>query len=148
MSGANSTVMFSGLTGDRNSSKVLRPPGGGSSDIFGLKDEAKEEKVPAVRVAGADMIGVTDVGKENEKKVENVENKQHKGASSFQLSDQQPEDQGVKSRKRSIDPLTGLVLGEKNQVDEAQEEEKETTAAAAPVKTGRVPPGGHSSGLW
>jgi len=147
MSGANSTQMFTGLTGDRNSSKVLRPPGGGSSDIFGLKDEVPEvEKKAVVRAAGADMIGVNDVGKENEKKVENVENKTpHRGTSSFQLSDEQPDDQGAKNRKRSIDPLTGLVLGEKKKDGE---EEEEKAPAPAPVKTGRVPPGGHSSGLW
>jgi len=141
--------MFTGLTGDRNSSKVLRPPGGGSSDIFGLKDEVPEvEKKAVVKAAGADMIGVNDdMGKENEKKVENVENKQHRGTSSFQLSDEQPDDQGAKNRKRSIDPLTGLVLGEKKK-DGEEEEGKAPAPAPAPVKTGRVPPGGHSSGLW
>merc|ERR1711915_616710 len=47
---ANSTVMYSGLNPDsRNSSKVLRPPGGGSSDIFGLKEapeESQDQEVP------------------------------------------------------------------------------------------------------
>ena len=52
------------------------------------------EKKAVVKAAGADMIGVNDdMGKENEKKVENVENKQHRGTSSFQLSDEQPDDQ-------------------------------------------------------
>ncbi|KAL1502020.1 hypothetical protein ABEB36_007233 [Hypothenemus hampei] len=32
------TNVFSGLTGDKNSSKVLKPPGGGHSDIFGAPE--------------------------------------------------------------------------------------------------------------
>merc|ERR1719167_1460614 len=37
--------MYSGLNPDsRNSSKVLRPPGGGSSDIFGLKEAPDQSK--------------------------------------------------------------------------------------------------------
>ena len=52
------------------------------------------EKKAVVRAAGADMIGGNDMGKENENKVENVENKTpHRGTSSFQLSDEQPDDQ-------------------------------------------------------
>merc|ERR1712183_632852 len=40
---ANSTLMFSGFNpNSRNSSKVLRPSGGGSSDIFGLREETKD----------------------------------------------------------------------------------------------------------
>jgi hypothetical protein len=36
---ANSTIMFQGLDPNAKlSSKVLRPPGGGSSDIFGIHD--------------------------------------------------------------------------------------------------------------
>merc|ERR1711970_154679 len=43
---ANSTLMFSGFNpNSRNSSKVLRPPGGGSSDIFGIKGDQEQEKV-------------------------------------------------------------------------------------------------------
>merc|ERR1711887_186628 len=38
--------MFSGFNpNSRNSSKVLRPPGGGSSDIFGIKGDQQQEKV-------------------------------------------------------------------------------------------------------
>jgi hypothetical protein len=40
---ANSTVMFQGLDPNaRLSSKVLRPPGGGSTDIFGIHDAPGE----------------------------------------------------------------------------------------------------------
>jgi hypothetical protein len=42
---SNSVQIFSGLNPEkRSSSKVLRPPGGGSSDIFGLN-----EPEPAVK---------------------------------------------------------------------------------------------------
>merc|ERR1711915_1079873 len=65
---ANSTVMYSGLNPDsRNSSKVLRPPGGGSSDIFGLKEapeESKDQEVP-------DQPTDTDDSSNNEKVAEN-----------------------------------------------------------------------------
>ncbi|XP_066154734.1 uncharacterized protein [Euwallacea fornicatus] len=33
-----STNIFSGFSGDKNSSKVLRPPGGGHTDIFGAAE--------------------------------------------------------------------------------------------------------------
>ena len=42
---ATTTKTFVGFNDEaRNSSKVLRPPGGGSSDIFGLKDPVQVEK--------------------------------------------------------------------------------------------------------
>merc|ERR1711915_609260 len=65
---ANSTVMYSGLNPDsRNSSKVLRPPGGGSSDIFGLKEapeESQDQEVP-------DQPTDNDESSNNEKVAEN-----------------------------------------------------------------------------
>merc|ERR1712228_732969 len=67
---ANSTVMYSGLNPDsRNSSKVLRPPGGGSTNIFGLKeapDESKDQEVP-------DQPTDTDESSNNEKMAENID---------------------------------------------------------------------------
>lgn len=33
-----STNIFTGMTGEKNSSRVLRPPGGGHTDIFGAPD--------------------------------------------------------------------------------------------------------------
>lgn len=146
MAHANSTQMFVGLSSARNSSKVLRPPGGGSSDIFGLNEvepENDEKAVPKQQAgAGADMIGVSDVDKENTKDTDNNEKKPHRGASSFQLGDEQPEDQEANCKRKSVDPLTGLILGEK-----VVEKEK-GVEVAPPTKTGRIPPGGYSAGLW
>lgn len=139
MSTGNSTVMFSGYNVEgRNSSKVLRPPGGGSSDIFGPPIEENEGAARKESKTQSDIFGLND--KENETKVENGE-KKDRLASSFQLGDQQPEDTEVKNKRKSIDPLSGQVLGEK---------EAPAVEETAPPKSsgGRVPPGGHSSGLW
>ena len=47
---ANSVKMFSGYdTDSRTSSKVLRPPGGGYTDIFGIKDMQGRSYFPGKR---------------------------------------------------------------------------------------------------
>ncbi|XP_044010776.1 microtubule-associated protein Jupiter isoform X2 [Aphidius gifuensis] len=40
-----STGTFQGLNADRNSSKVLKPPGGGSSDIFGSSGQTSPRRI-------------------------------------------------------------------------------------------------------
>ncbi|PRD23965.1 UNVERIFIED_CONTAM: hypothetical protein NCL1_44998 [Trichonephila clavipes] len=40
-----STGFTVGLDGSRNSSKVLKPPGGGSSDIFGISQNSANERL-------------------------------------------------------------------------------------------------------
>lgn len=138
MSTGNSTVMFSGYNVEgRNSSKVLQPPGGGSSDIFGPPPTEIEAAGRKESKTQSDIFGLND--KENETKVENGD-KKDRLASSFQLGDQQPEETEVKNKRKSIDPLSGKVLGDN--------EAPIVEAAAPPKSGGRVPPGGHSTGLW
>jgi len=135
---ANSTITFTGYNPDsRNSSKVLRPPGGGSSDIFGPPQDEDDKAVRKESKTRSDIFGLND--KENETKVENGD-KKDRLASSFQLGDQQPEETEMKPKRKSIDPLSGQVLGEKDSpVKEVPPQ---------PKTSGRIPPGGHSSGLW
>jgi len=136
---ANSTITFTGFNPDsRNSSKVLRPPGGGSSDIFGPPQDEDDKAVRKESKTSSDIFGLND--KENDTKVENGDAKKDRLASSFQLGDQQPEETELKPKRKSIDPLSGQVLGEKDSPV------KEAPPQAKP--SGRVPPGGHSTGLW
>lgn len=135
---ANSTITFTGYNPDsRNSSKVLQPPGGGSSDIFGPPMDEDDKHVRKESKTRSDIFGLND--KENETKSENGD-KKDRLASSFQLGDQQPEETEMKPKRKSIDPLSGQVLGEKDSPA------KEGPPQAKP--SGRIPPGGHSSGLW
>merc|ERR1712042_294799 len=69
---ANSTLMFPGFNpNSRNSSKVLRPPGGGSSDIFGVKDDQEQEKVSETEApnnaSNEIKLEETDIVKEEDK---------------------------------------------------------------------------------
>merc|ERR1719508_405766 len=136
---ANSTQMFSGFNpNSRNSSKVLAPPGGGSSIMFDApvqeekrqsqagqvdhtlqqndKENAKTasgEEVKQRKGASTFQLGEHDQNdKENLKNSSNGETKQQKGASTFQLGEQ--DDEKAVSSKKAVDPLTGAVLGQRN----------------------------------
>jgi len=141
---ANSTVMFSGFNpNSRNSSKVLAPPGGGSSGIFG---PPIEEEKPQRRASQTTNILDTNE-KENEKTkdalVEGQDKvKKHGLASTFQLG-QQAEEKTV-NEKKSVDPLTGAVLGERA----SPFNPASPNVAAAPKSKTRMPPGGHTTPFW
>ena len=123
---ANSTLMFSGFNpNSRNSSKVLRPPGGGSSDIFGVKDDQEQERVDSPVQQEKDSETEAPNNASNEIKLEET--------------DIVKEEDKASSASTETPPATSSV--------------QETSATPSPCPPvagvrGRVPPGGHSSGSF
>ncbi|XP_055927783.1 jupiter microtubule associated homolog 1-like [Argiope bruennichi] len=167
-----STEFTIGLDGSRNSSKVLKPPGGGSSDIFGLgaaqysSNERQKNKEAASGNTQNRLFGSSENGTSTPAKKHNTSN-------IFASEPPQP----AKSFKKPYvrrNPITGEEYemypenekkenGEKEKNDDEQEnnveqnggtteEEKKTEAPPAkPITTSirvRNPPGGKSSGIF
>ncbi|XP_050313901.1 uncharacterized protein LOC126748600 [Anthonomus grandis grandis] len=135
-----STSFNIGLTTDKNSSRVLRPPGGSHSDIFGLRDVQNEIATPSKkRVTPQSTIG-----------------------GCFQMADEVDK---AKCAKEELEPAKGEQVEDPqkrtdNGIDEnkAPKQEELKTEQEIPKmkkledpipvsKRGRVPPGGFSSGL-
>ncbi|GIY85981.1 microtubule-associated protein Jupiter [Caerostris darwini] len=135
-----STEFTVGLEGSRNSSKVLKPPGGGSSDIFGC--------------ASAAQYSSNERQKNKEAASGNTQNRLF----------------APRSAKKSYvrrNPITGEEIeiypknekeenGKENEesekeVQENGEEEKKPEIPTKPIQTSirvRNPPGGKSSGIF
>lgn len=122
------SVPFNVGLGDssRNSSKVLKPPGGGSSDIFGVGEAQQSPR--KVKQYMASNISLTD----------GVPAPSGPGSTSSAAS--------TSSGETTPSPPTGSpTRNEGNPV--TGEGYAKPAAATAPARN-RVPPGGYSSGLW
>merc|ERR1711923_61654 len=129
---ANSTVMFSGINQDsRNSSKVLRPPGGGSSDIFGLGDEQETQKTPSQENSPRDAVNEIEDTKEEDINV---------GKEESPAEEEAP--QAMQESAQENNSHSETTTSEQNL--------QPTPTLSAPVAgvRGRIPPGGHSSGSF
>ncbi|KFM82431.1 hypothetical protein X975_09200, partial [Stegodyphus mimosarum] len=156
-----STGVTVGLDGTRVSSKVLKPPGGGSSDIFGL---------------GNSQLPVSNGG-EKKKEPETTQNrlfgtsdslssiaKTNRMQSNVFANETVVAPRSAKKRYVRRNPITGEEIEinaenvqeqtngeEKNDKDETAEEKEVEVPDAKPVQTSirvRQPPGGKSSGIF
>ena len=134
---ANSTVMYSGFNPDsRNSSKVLRPPGGGSSDIFGLKGDPVEEKGDSVQ-EDKDRVQLEETSSADKITTYSIEEK--------------AEEADVQPLAESNDTEPATTLPEPSpSVTPPPPSGDPSPSPAPPVAgvRGRIPPGGHSSGSF
>ncbi|CAL1265102.1 unnamed protein product [Larinioides sclopetarius] len=126
-----STEFTIGLDGSRNSSKVLKPPGGGSSDIFGTgatqfsSNERQKNKEAASHNTQNRLFGSSDNGA-------STPSKKHSTSNIFANEPPQP----AKSFKKTYG---------------TNEEEKKAEVPSKPITTSirvRNPPGGKSSGIF
>ncbi|XP_076262705.1 uncharacterized protein LOC143197815 [Rhynchophorus ferrugineus] len=124
-----STSINIGLN-EKNSSRVLRPPGGGHTDIFGIRD--------------TDNNAVTPSKRRNQP--------QSSIGSCFNMVE---EDKSTVEENKPLDRQNGntdlLKETDENQAPpekEKEQEKKEPQASTPAGKRVRVPPGGFSSGLW
>ena len=149
---ANSTLMFSGFNpNSRNSSKVLRPPGGGSSDIFGLKVNQEEDRVdpaqeeervdPAVQ-EDKDNLPVEDSTTTTDE-VSNTNDDGEPGED-IQSSAETPSEESSNTPTESTTPLPESASPP---VVPTSSSDPSPTPPVAGVR-GRIPPGGHSSGSF
>lgn len=115
-----SSVSFNvGFSNERNSSRVLKPPGGGHTDIFGI-GEVQEPKKPQ-KINDEPAAVEAEIKTETEQK------------STEEESQQKPPEEEVVVNKTE----------ENNENKIVKEEPKQE-----PPRRVRVPPGGFSSGLW
>lgn len=132
----SSTEFNVGLTGAKNSSRVLKPPGGGHSDIFG----AAQAQAPGPR-AKYDQQNSSNLNFCMNTTDPNVLVEQQKAAAASAAAQQQQQQQssdkqaqnGGDSNHTGADSIGSV--SQKQQGGEAKQQ-------------GRVPPGGFSSGLW
>lgn len=115
-----STSINVGISDERKSSRVLKPPGGGHSDIFGVKEE-----IPLPKKAQPPKSEIS----------------QCFAAPPFDKSAAQSENQN-EGNKTVSQNSNGTATDENTKP--AGEEEK----TVKPPQRVRVPPGGFSSGLW
>lgn len=108
---------------DKIFNRVLRPPGGVASDIF-----------------GSDSCGASTSGSENGDAESNK--KPYRMASNFELGDEQPTIKPKRHVVPSVNPLTGEIMGQ------PRDKRAEAPLEQPPSKAGRVPPGGFSTPLW
>jgi hypothetical protein len=137
---ANSTLMFSGFNPNaRNSSKVLLPPGGGSSDIFGLKEEQPEEMVTPVQEEKANM---TVDGPSTAEEAPNTNNEPT-------VEDIQPPADAPKEEFNKTPAETSVTqLPEFASPTVAPSSSDPSPTPPVAGVRGRIPPGGHSSGSF
>ena len=150
---ANSTLMFSGFNpNSRNSSKVLRPPGGGSSDIFGLKVNQEEDRVdpaqeeervdPAVQ-EDKDNLPVED----STTTTDEVSNTNDDGEPGEDIQSSAAETPSEESSNTPTESTTPLPESASPPVVPTSSSDPSPTPPVAGVR-GRIPPGGHSSGSF
>jgi len=106
--------------------RVLRPPGGMSSNIFSDSDSASVTSSNESRASSTSP---------------KTPQKQYKMASNFELGDEQPENPSPRRKpfKPSVNPLTGELVGCPGVIIPEEKPVRSTT---------RVPPGGYTTPLW
>eukprot|EP00092_Neocalanus_flemingeri_P028520 GFUD01030972.1.p1 GENE.GFUD01030972.1~~GFUD01030972.1.p1 ORF type:complete len:152 (+),score=32.37 GFUD01030972.1:49-456(+) len=132
---ANSTVMYSGFDpNSRNSSKVLREPGGGSADIFGIKEV--QEKTPTMSVEESTVA-----------KVASADNEKAEESNQFS-SEEVPTNPPTESSTTT--PLSDMSAPAPSLAPAPSQAPAPSHAPSPPVAgvRGRIPPGGHSSGSF
>ena len=110
---------------DRTSSRVIKPPGGGHSDIFGAPEQKltharpKYDQQNSSNVCGA--LGTTDANDIAEANAREMEGKQN--------------------ASKPADVEAPVQNGASNKPEPAEQTQ-------SPSGRGRVPPGGFSQGFW
>lgn len=135
--------IYVGFHDTRNSSRVLKPPGGGSSDIFGTeiksapstpaKDSVDANNPIAPEEKSDSYTEVEERPDSEELKIGNLSIDEENGEKDEDLSDEAKVD-------KKPDTISSIIRQNDNVQSPVPEPEKKTPQ--------RVPPGGYSSGLW
>lgn len=141
-----STNVFTGMAGGRNSSRVLRPPGGGHTDVLGLSGPPvqPQEKKMNPRNISSITEGTNTMTQITQPKQECEKPKVEIAASTPSPTQEVPVTQETASKPVPVIQESALPKATK----EAPPVVKEAPPAQANTR-GRVPPGGFSSGgFW
>lgn len=136
MSSTNINVGFPSPTG-RNSSRVLKPPGGGHTDIFGIYEEKKPVK-PVKPLQTNNVIPAEKAKTEEIEKVHKEENTVSKDDNKANKHEEQA------NKEVNMVNMNDQMM---NREDEKKEKINNVKSMSPPQRV-RVPPGGYSSGLW
>lgn len=135
----SSTEFNIGLSGSKNSSRVLKPPGGGHSDIFGAADQQAPGPRPKYDQQNSSNLNfcmnTTDPNvlvEQCQKPAAGGGGSSGHGAAPAHLNGVANGEAAANARSSSADSI-----GSNSQ-----------KPAAEQAKPNRVPPGGFSSGLW
>lgn len=132
------TNLYSGI-GDKNSSRVLKPPGGGHSDIFGEPDACQIKARPKYNQQNSSnlsyCVGTKDA---NEKVAEGGAPLPEGGGGAAEQST------SPKAAGRSVPSDAAWTP---NQAPQQQQQGGAPQSGSGDNKP-RVPPGGFSSGFW
>ncbi|KAM3955341.1 LOW QUALITY PROTEIN: uncharacterized protein ACR2FA_010766 [Aphomia sociella] len=134
-----STPFNVGLTeGTRASSRVLRPPGGGHTDIWGDPEPPRGRRL-------ASAIALANAGQINEpaKPTNGTDSTPHNGQTTPE-SPQEPRIEPIPEAKPQTPPKVESPTKAESKPEPAIIEPAKVEAP----KRVRVPPGGFSSGLW
>ncbi|GFQ99069.1 uncharacterized protein TNCT_272901 [Trichonephila clavata] len=167
-----STEFTVGLDGSRNSSKVLKPPGGGSSDIFGISQNPANERLrnkeaasnTQGRLFGTSNDAVTPVKKNVSSNIfSNAPPAPPKSCKKpyvrrnpitgeeIEMYPENYEKKDTNGKEESDASEQDNSVQENGVAPPAAEEEKKVEAPSKPIQTSirvRNPPGGKSSGIF
>lgn len=137
-----STSFNIGLTTSKNSSRVIKPPGGGHSDIFGVNTNGNEVITPSKkRNVPPSTITSCFVHEEQKTRTQIMEKKINTEEWNGKIEE---ENNFVNNYK---DENTESLKQGNKETDENKKPNDEEKIATVP-KRQRVPPGGFSSALW
>lgn len=135
--------------------KVLHPPGGASSNIFGTdsaeqqqqqqqqKSRPVKDRLPSsVFASGGDpptASSSSEMGAQQEQQVKQ---------DSSDRSSETPDKKRTSTTRKGFNPITGEAYEDSDTKANQKTANKGSAADGAPVRVGRQPPGGASSKLW
>ncbi|ERL94627.1 hypothetical protein D910_11902 [Dendroctonus ponderosae] len=125
-----------GLSSERNSSRVLRPPGGGHSDIFGINDNEIAITPHKRRNHPQSTIGSCFANGDSEPHTK-------LNGSEAQIEENGNQKNLEEEEKTELDGSDENTAPE--EITKVKEPEK---VEKIPARNGRVPPGGYSTALW
>jgi len=145
---ANSVQMFNGLNPEsKTSSKVLRPPGGGSTDLFGVHENSGSTKTEQGSAVNTDAAPTPDQSQPAalDQSVPAAPDQTLPAAPEQQTPGPAGEAEPAPSQNSNPEHAAGGGHRDRATIDH-----RSGQIMSAPVaKSGRVPPGGFSSGpLW
>lgn len=160
-----------GFTDNRNSSRVLKPPGGDTSDIFGVKELQRAEEVKRMKCDAVDTVAVPVAASQNNNNNNETEIKTIEIIEGGE--EEKPEKEEVKKDSSNGEEVNNLEIDKLSVVEETNSTNIEKTSevikqnsikeiliethtavtetngnGAIKRTKNRIPPGGYSSGLW
>lgn len=131
-----STNFNVGLSDGRNSSRVLKPPGGGHTDIFGVQHSEEPRTKHAHSKTEISECFASNYDNGDSIRKENGNTKEE---------NTQPKEEIIKSATVTDDKQATVENSEQVADENLKPAEEQKTAQPSRV---RVPPGGFSSGFW